>query len=683
MYTLITFATQWGSKHGGINSFNADFLTAFGAAYQLGAQIICIVVSATPEAMEDASNVHVQLVPLPYAPEAKSFGPEHGQAGVEHLKRRNISFDPDKTVWLGHDRITGEAAIAAAEVAGGRSAVIHHMSYDHYESYAEDSQSAETKKQTQTTLFQKADVVLAVGPLLRDAAKDRLSRSKPISMLIPGLAEINPQDAPNTFVAFLSGRLSDDAARIKQGNLGIAAFAKAHRDARENGMPDALRNQPKLLLRGVDFEGRLAGSPSRDQQDPETELKQFAFEYADAVVNLHALPYTYNRQQLYSELSGASVALMPSWHEGFGLVAWEAIAAGVPLIVSKNSGVYHLLEEEYPGAGAGCVYPLDIRGAMTSPFFHEEDLKATVAALKAIANNPSKARKQASILRNMLGEKTWAACAEQAAKAFGWDLKKGSIPAITPESLSQTPIAISPAPPEGEHKPLQMPTSQWRAGAGMADSQLLRAEEALLPFDPARQPDVGSLNAWLDYPQWPLAVRLITGAGGQGKTRLALELCKQRQVSSTYTGFLDSNIEVSRMTATWQALRNLNQRLLIVIDYAETRQAAFLALLKAALQNPANQPVRMLLLARDGGEWWDNLPSKDPQCEALLNGYATTGPFRLPALYEAEHERREAYKKALQVFAQALGVTAPDIVPDLLDEHFERPLYVRYSVADL
>jgi hypothetical protein len=161
--------------------------------------------------MEDASNVQVQLVPLPYAPEAKSFGPEHGKAGVEHLKRRNISFDPDKTVWLGHDRITGEAAIAAAEVVGGRSAVIHHMSYDHYESYAEDAQSALRKTQAQTTLFQKADVVLAVGPLLRDAAKDLVGGLKAVHMLIPGLAEINPQDAPNTFVAFLSGRLSDYA----------------------------------------------------------------------------------------------------------------------------------------------------------------------------------------------------------------------------------------------------------------------------------------------------------------------------------------------------------------------------------------------------------------------------------------------------------------------------------------
>jgi hypothetical protein len=343
--------------------------------------------------------------------------------------------------------------------------------------------------------------------------------------------------------------------------------------------------------------------------------------------------------------------------------------------------VYRLLDEEYHGAGTGSVYSLDIRGKESAPFFHEEDLQATVAVLKKVADNPSKARRQAVVLRNMLGDRTWAACAEQAVKAFEWGLEKGSVPAITPESLSQTLSSIAPAPvpPDAEQGPLQMPARQWRAGAGMADSQLLRAEEALLPFDPARQPEVGSLNAWLDDPQWPQSVRLITSAGGQGKTRLALELCQQRRASGWYAGFLDSKLEANRMTTSWQALRNLNQPLLIVIDYAETRQTAFLLLLRASLQNPGSQPARMLLLARDGGEWWDNLPSRDPHCEALLSGYATSGPFRLPALYAAEQDRQEAYRKALNASAQTLGVSAPAIVPDLLGEHFERPLYVQMA----
>ncbi|HKS40927.1 MAG TPA: DUF3856 domain-containing protein [Blastocatellia bacterium] len=511
---------------------------------------------------------------------------------------------------------------------------------------------------------------------------DRIGTPENVHILIPGLAEIDSQVAPKTFVAFLSGRLSDDAARIKQGHLSIAAFAKAQREARENNMPDALRDEPKLLLRGVDFDGRLAGSSLRDQQGTENELKKFAQDYANGVINLHALTYTQDRQQLYSELSKASVALMPSWHEGFGLVAWEAIAAGVPLIVSIKSGVYRLLKEEFFGAEIGYVYPLDIRGALDFPYFNDDDLKATVATLKTVAHDYSNARKKASRLRSLLGKYTWAACAEQAAKAFSWELKKGILPDITPESLPQTSTDIASPPATTaavEKKLLQMPAGQWRAGAGMADSQLLRAEEALLEFDKARQPEVDSVNVWLDDPQWPLSVRLITGAGGQGKTRLSLEICQQRLESDWYAGFLDSSLEANRMDALWESLRKLNQSLLIVVDYAETRQTAFLTLLRAALQKPAEQPVRMLLLARDGGEWWDNLPSRDPQCEALLSGYATSGPFKLQPLYAAEHDRQVAYRKAIEAFAQALGGSAPDTVPDLLGEHFERPLYVQMA----
>ncbi len=217
MHTLVTFATQWGSKYGGVNSFNADFLTAFAFAYNSGVKVICVVAGDTPEERGAASRANVRLVSLPSGPQDKTFNSTHAQAVADQLNREGVSFDGGKTIWLGHDRITGEAAVAAAGIYGGRSAVIHHMSYSHYESYAEDSDSALKKTQEQIELFQNADLVLAVGPLLRDAASDRLNSSKPVHMLIPGLAEIDSQDAPKTFTAFLSGRLSDNAARIKQG----------------------------------------------------------------------------------------------------------------------------------------------------------------------------------------------------------------------------------------------------------------------------------------------------------------------------------------------------------------------------------------------------------------------------------------------------------------------------------
>jgi glycosyltransferase involved in cell wall biosynthesis/tetratricopeptide (TPR) repeat protein len=681
MYTLVAFATQWGSKHGGINSFSADLLSAFGVAYHVSAQVFCIVATATSEQIEQAAKTHVQVISLPYPTEVTSFESSHGAAGVNCLRQMNISFDPEKTVWLGHDRTTGEAAIAAAKTAGGRSAVIHHMSYDHYESYAEDSASAQQKAEVQSSILRKADLVLAVGPLLRDAAEDRLGGSKSVHMLIPGLAEIDAQDAPNTFVAFLSGRLSRDAARIKQGQLGIAAFATAHREARDETRPESLRKRPKLLLRGVDFDNRII-DPSFDfTSNLETELKQFAQTYAKAVINLHALPFTEDRTQLYSELSRSSVALMPSWHEGFGLVAWEAIAAGVPLILTTSSGVFRLLDEVYAGAATGCVYSIELDGSIDEPFFSTNDLTSTVKALKAVADNPGKARMQAGELRSMLLEKySWAGCSEELVNILEWQIPKGSMPSdsaghrFEPEGLKAPDFAAA-----DEDGPLRLPVAQWRAGRGIAHSQLLRAEEGLLDFDSARDPDVEKLNAWLDDSEYPLAVRLIIGPGGQGKTRLALELCRRRRTMGWKAGLLESSLEPSAIPAAWLTLLEYQQPLFIVIDYAETRQPTLLALLNSALRKPSESPIRVLLLARDGGEWWENLPSKDPHCEALLIGYATTGPLQLPPLYPTSNDRRVAYHRALSAFAKNLEVTVPAIEPDLSGEHFERPLFVQIA----
>ena len=169
MFTLITFATRWGSRYGGINSFNTDLLSAFGFAFGQNVKVICFVTTDADGDSIAASRVNVDLVALPYEPRSQILGSEHGCAAIDELARRNIKYDPSTTIWLGHDRITGEAAVLAAKLGGGRSAVIHHMSYVDYEPYAENTQSAQIKIRAQTTLLQSADLVFAVGPLLRDA----------------------------------------------------------------------------------------------------------------------------------------------------------------------------------------------------------------------------------------------------------------------------------------------------------------------------------------------------------------------------------------------------------------------------------------------------------------------------------------------------------------------------------
>ncbi|MBK6958974.1 MAG: hypothetical protein IPH22_12195 [Nitrosomonas sp.] len=139
-------------------------------------------------------------------------------------------------------------------------------------------------------------------------------------------------------------------------------------------------------------------------------------------------------------------------------------------------------------------------------------------------------------LINILGRIAY----RKAAEFFEWPLQKGSIPEVTlRQKTNCSNNSVTPTDSIND-SPLQMPSKRWQAGGMVADSQLLRAEEGLVPFDSARQPDLDNLNAWLDDTRYSLAVRLVTGVGGLGKTRLALELCQQRLKSNWHVGILDT-----------------------------------------------------------------------------------------------------------------------------------------------
>lgn len=670
-HTLISIATAWGPKFGGINAFNYDLLIAVAAANWQWLRVICVVSSCTADEVHSA-KVRNQVELIDLGLDGGSIGKEHAALAWQKLLDASVGNAKENLVWVGHDRITGAVCIDLAKTHGGRSALIHHMSYAHYESFAEDSATAHTKEREQKQLFNEANICLAIGPLLRSSAAQMLDRlANDIPMLIPGLAEITPRKNHHQFIAFVSGRFDASAIKLKQAHLGVAGFAHAVRRCdSDSGLPDALRGEyePKLILRGIELE-RL----SDDSPGAETELKALAQQYANRVIVLKALPFTKDRKELFDELKDASVCLMPSWHEGFGLVAWEAIAAGVPIVLSKKSGAYQFLKERKK---ENLVYAIDVKGKEEPPFFSDQDKENLADLLIQIAKNHSQARVDAHRLREELQtDYRWPDCAKTLMAALSWQAPTTLMvePSVQP---TQIVTALSKTP--GLDQWMELPMPLWHLHPGLSPSQLLKAEEALIPFASERALLLQTQIEWATNQTHPICVRLLTGEGGAGKTRLALEMCEHLTEQGWAVGFLRSG--VTPQVATFvKMLSESTQPVLLVLDYAESRSDELLRILAALLSQKVHSAVRVFLLARSSGEWWDQLPSRNARCEALLDGFATTGPYTLPPLYTKLCERNNAFTQALRAFAHVLNVGAPRIRPDLSTEQYHSPLYLQMA----
>jgi hypothetical protein len=118
------------------------------------------------------------------------------------------------------------------------------------------------------------------------------------------------------------------------------------------------------------------------------------------------------------------------------------------------------------------------------------------------------------------------------------------------------------------------------------------------------RPELATLHEWLVSPP-RTGIRLVTGEGGAGKTRLALQL--GREAADRY-GWRYYWVPAGHEAAAAAAARQGDAPVLLILDYAETRAALpdFLAAVTGNSPGPGPD-MRVLLLARSAGEWWQQL----------------------------------------------------------------------------
>ncbi len=186
------------------------------------------------------------------------------------------------------------------------------------------------------------------------------------------------------------------------------------------------------------------------------------------------------------------------------------------------------------------------------------------------------------------------------------------------------------------------------AGRG-GPAALLRPDRGVVDFT-GREKERDALRAWWVSDRRRSA-RVVVGAGGVGKTRLALKVAEEWAAGGRGWQPVAAGKEASALAVARNATSG---PVLLVVDYAETR-SGLEALLGDVLADRG--VVRVLLIARSLGEWWERLIEKSaPAVGGLLTEAA---PVRLEPPVTADVSDAALVAAAMPYFARALGMEAP------------------------
>ncbi len=216
------------------------------------------------------------------------------------------------------------------------------------------------------------------------------------------------------------------------------------------------------------------------------------------------------------------------------------------------------------------------------------------------------------------------------------------------------------------------------AGVSASPSQLMDSRAEVVVFR-GREDEVAALEAWCAAPA-PLGVCLVWGTGGIGKTRLAAELCHRVSAAGMVAGFYAPGADARAIAEVAPA-----QTTVVVIDEAHTMPGAVAEVLLAHAQRAAGGPVRVVLLARNAGDWWTNaIPDRVAQSPVASAACETAATMALGPVATDPADRREAFLEAARAFRERLspGTTEPDPdVPDLSGPGFDAILFVQLAAA--
>jgi glycosyltransferase involved in cell wall biosynthesis len=313
--------------HYRLSSFNRQLCLILAAQ---GHEVCCLLPSCSSEERESAIGAGVTLVETMES------------VGVKEIDRLNLQpnlpngFVPD--LIIGHDRITGPSMTVLRRefYRSSKTVLFIHTSpgeiewYKPIEGDKSITQKADERERIQLGLAKECDLVVTVGQKLFNEMSTQLAgleKHPKIIQFTPSLFDfpISEKEVSPIPFCLLLGRVED--FELKGVDIATKALDEAYKNL--------TGEKPVFIIRGA-----VAGTGD--------ELQKKVRELCSSPLEVRVKEYSPNEELLREDIRRASIVLMPSRSEGFGLVGLEAISLYCPILISDNSGLAKLIETISP-----------------------------------------------------------------------------------------------------------------------------------------------------------------------------------------------------------------------------------------------------------------------------------------------------------------------------------------------
>ena len=321
-------SSEWRSTKGGLSTINREL--AIQLAKHPNVEVSVYLPQCSEGDKRVAASHHVHLI------EAEEM------AGLEpDLWLSCLPEDHAVDCVIGHGAVLGRQVQIIKHHHHCKWIQVVHTAPEElgmYKSYTDAISRGEKKHQAEVKLCEKADQVVAVGPKLAEAFSGYLrscGKDQDVLNLTPGVfsefADVKQATEERKMFSVLAfGRGDNEDFQLKGYDIAAKAIAELKDDP-----------QPYKLL--------FVGARGGEEETVKDLLLQQGIDHSQLSVRC----FNESREQLAGLFCEADLAIMPSRTEGFGLAALEALSAGLPVLVSGNSGLGETLKKV--SFGSNCV----------------------------------------------------------------------------------------------------------------------------------------------------------------------------------------------------------------------------------------------------------------------------------------------------------------------------------------